>query len=322
MIQAVRLLIAALACLSFGLGPASADDYPNRPIRWIVGFAAGGPTDLVARIMAQYLSDKLGQQVVVENRGGAGGNLAAQAAITSPPDGYTLLFVAPNNAINTTLYKSLPFDFLHDIVPVAGIMRVPNVMEVNPDVPAKTIPEFIAYAKANPAKINMASSGVGTSVHMAGELFQAMTGTKLVHVPYRGSAPAFTDLFTNRVQIIFDNMPASLEHIRAGKLRALGVTTATRSAALPDTPAVAEVIPGYEASSWYGVGVPAGTPPAAIARLNAEINAALADPKMKARLEDLGGILMPGTPAEFGAFIRAETEKWAKVVDFSGAKAE
>jgi len=322
MIQAVRLLIAALACLSFGLGPASADDYPNRPIRWIVGFAAGGPTDLVARIMAQYLSDKLGQQVVVENRGGAGGNLAAQAAITSPPDGYTLLFVAPNNAINTTLYKSLPFDFLHDIVPVAGIMRVPNVMEVNPDVPAKTIPEFIAYAKANPAKINMASSGVGTSVHMAGELFQAMTGTKLVHVPYRGSAPAFTDLFTNRVQIIFDNMPASLEHLRAGKLRALGVTTATRSAALPDTPAVAEVIPGYEASSWYGVGVPAGTPPAAIARLNAEINAALADPKMKARLEDLGGILMPGTPAEFGAFIRAETEKWAKVVDFSGAKAE
>jgi tripartite-type tricarboxylate transporter receptor subunit TctC len=322
MVRFVRPLIIGLAILASACNAASADDYPNRPIRWIVGFAAGGPTDLVARIMAQYLSDKLGQQVVVENRGGAGGNLAAQAAITSPPDGYTLLFVAPNNAINTTLYKSLPFDFLHDIAPVAGIMRVPNVMEVNPDVPAKTIPEFIAYAKANPSKINMASSGVGTSVHMAGELFQAMTGTKLVHVPYRGSAPAFTDLFTNRVQIIFDNMPASLEHIRAGKLRPLGVTTAMRSTALPDTPAVAETIPGYEASSWYGVGVPAGTPPAAVARLNAEINAALADPKMKARLEDLGGILMPGTPAEFGAFIRAETEKWAKVVEFSGAKAE
>jgi tripartite-type tricarboxylate transporter receptor subunit TctC len=322
MVRFVRPLIIGLAVLASACNAASADDYPNRPIRWIVGFAAGGPTDLVARIMAQHLSDKLGQQVVVENRGGAGGNLAAQAAITSPPDGYTLLFVAPNNAINTTLYKSLPFDFLHDIAPVAGIMRVPNVMEVNPDVPAKTIPEFIAYAKANPSKINMASSGVGTSVHMAGELFQAMTGTKLVHVPYRGSAPAFTDLFTNRVQIIFDNMPASLEHIRAGKLRPLGVTTAMRSTALPDTPAVAETIPGYEASSWYGVGVPAGTPPAAVARLNAEINAALADPKMKARLEDLGGILMPGTPAEFGAFIRAETEKWAKVVEFSGAKAE
>jgi tripartite-type tricarboxylate transporter receptor subunit TctC len=322
MIHILGRFVIGVVCVAFALAPASADDYPNRPIRWIVGFAAGGPTDLVARIMAQYLSDKLGQQVVVENRGGAGGNLAAQAAITSPPDGYTLLFVAPNNAINTTLYKSLPFDFLHDIAPVAGIMRVPNVMEVNPDVPAKTIPEFIAYAKANPSKINMASSGVGTSVHMAGELFQAMTGTKLVHVPYRGSAPAFTDLFTNRVQIIFDNMPASLEHIRAGKLRPLGVTTAMRSTALPDTPTVAETIPGYEASSWYGVGVPAGTPPAAVARLNAEINAALADPKMKARLEDLGGILMPGTPAEFGAFIRAETEKWAKVVEFSGAKAE
>jgi tripartite-type tricarboxylate transporter receptor subunit TctC len=322
MIHILGRFVIGVVWVAFALAPASADDYPNRPIRWIVGFAAGGPTDLVARIMAQYLSDKLGQQVVVENRGGAGGNLAAQAAITSPPDGYTLLFVAPNNAINTTLYKSLPFDFLHDIAPVAGIMRVPNVMEVNPDVPAKTIPEFIAYAKANPSKIYMASSGVGTSVHMAGELFQAMTGTKLVHVPYRGSAPAFTDLFTNRVQIIFDNMPASLEHIRAGKLRPLGVTTAMRSTALPDTPTVAETIPGYEASSWYGVGVPAGTPPAAVARLNAEINAALADPKMKARLEDLGGILMPGTPAEFGAFIRAETEKWAKVVEFSGAKAE
>jgi tripartite-type tricarboxylate transporter receptor subunit TctC len=322
MIRVLGLLAAVLVSLLPVLSPASADDYPSRPIRWIVGFAAGGPTDLVARLMGQYLSDKLGQQVVTENRGGAGGNLAAQAVATAAPDGYTLLFVAPNNAINVTLYKHLPFDFLKDIAPVAGIMRVPNVMEVNPEVPAKTIQEFIDYAKANPGKVNMASSGVGTSVHMAGELFITMTGVKMTHVPYRGSAPAFTDLFSNRVQIIFDNMPASVEHIRSGKLLALGVTTAQRSLALPDVPAVAEVIPGYEASSWYGVGVPTGTPPEAIAKLNAAINAALADPKMKARLEDLGGILMPGSPEEFGVFIRAETAKWAKVVEFSGAKAE
>ena len=322
MIGIVRALALSIACLAVPVIAAAADDYPNRPIRWIVGFAAGGPTDIVARIMGQYLSDRLGQQVVVENVGGAGGNLAARAAIAAPPDGYTLLFVAPNNAINTTLYKNLPFRFLDDIAPVAGIMRLPNVMEVNPEVPATTIAAFVAYAKANPGTVNMASSGVGTSVHMAGELFQAMTGVKLTHVPYRGSAPAFADLFSNRVHIIFDNMPASLEHIRAGKLRALGVTTAARSKALPEVPAVGEVIAGYEASSWYGIGVPAGTPREVVLRLNAEVNAALADPKMKARLEDLGGILMPGTVAEFGAFLRAETEKWAKVVEFSGAMAE
>ncbi len=316
-----RLPAVILTLLALSIMPAAAE-YPDRPIRWIVGFLAGGPTDLVARIMGQYLSDRLGQQVVIENVGGAGGNLAARNAIAAPPDGYTLLFVAPNNAINTTLYKNLQFTFLKDIAPVAGMMRVPNLMEVNPDVPANTIAEFIAHAKANPGKVNMASSGTGTSVHMAGELFQAMTGVKLTHVPYRGSSAAFGDLFTNRVQVIFDNMPASLEHVRAGKLRPLGVTTAMRSKALPDVPAVAEVVPNYEASSWYGIGAPAGTPPEIIAKLNGLVNEALADPKMKTRLEDLGGILMPGTPADFGAFLQAETTKWAKVVEFSGAKAE
>jgi tripartite-type tricarboxylate transporter receptor subunit TctC len=316
----LRLLAVCVALL--GITTPAAAEYPDRPIRWIVGFLAGGPTDLVARIMGQYLSDRLGQQVVIENIAGAGGNLAARTALSAPADGYTLMFVAPNNAINTTLYRSLPFSLLRDMAPVAGMMRVPNLMEVNPDVAAKTIPEFIALAKESPGKINMASSGVGTSVHMSGELFQAMTGVKLTHVPYRGSAAAFSDLFTNRVQVIFDNMPASLEHVRAGKLRPLGVTTSARSKALPEVPAVAEVVPGYEASSWYGIGAPAGTPPEIVAKLNALVNEALADPKMKARLEELGGILMPGTPAEFGAFVKAETEKWAKVVEFSGARAD
>jgi tripartite-type tricarboxylate transporter receptor subunit TctC len=305
-----------------GIGQAFALDYPTRPVRWVVTYPPGGGTDITARIVGQWLSERLGQQFIIENKPGAGNNIGTESVVNAPPDGYTLMLVNPANAINATLYPKLSFNFLRDIAPVAGIMRVPNVMEVNPSVPAKTVAEFIAYAKANPGKINWATSGNGTSVHLSGELFKIMTGVQLTHVPYRGSAPALTDMISGTVDVMFDNMPPSLPHIRAGKLRALAVTTNIRSDALPDVPTVAETVPGYEASAFYGMGVPKGTPPEIIDKLNKEINAALADPKIKARLAELGGILIPGTPADFGKLVAEETDKWAKVIKTGGVTLE
>ncbi|MEA2937320.1 MAG: hypothetical protein QOC56_824 [Alphaproteobacteria bacterium] len=322
-IYAKILRVLALGLTGLGLaatGGAAALDYPNRPVRWIVGYPAGGSTDILARLIGQYLSEKLGQQFVIENRPGAGNNIGTEQVVRATPDGYTLLLVNPANAINATLYERLNFDFIRDIAPVAGLIRVPNVLEVNTSVPAKTVPEFIAYAKANPGKINLASSGNGTSIHMSGELFKMMTGLTMQHVPYRGSAPMLTDLIGGQVQVTFDNMPSSIEHIRAGRLRALAVTTATRSPALPDVPVVADFVPGYEASAWFGVGVPKGTPREVIEFLNKEVAAAVADPKMMARLADLGGMSISGSPADFGRIVADEIEKWAKVVKFSGAK--
>ena len=319
----VRLFALGMTGLTWaGISDAAALDYPTRPVRWVVGYPAGGTTDILARLIGQYLSEKLGQQFIVENKPGAGNNIATEAVINSPPDGYTLLFVNPANGINASLYKKLSFNFLRDIAPIAGITRVPNVMEVNPNVPAKTVAEFIAYAKANPNKVNLASSGNGTSVHLSGELFMAMTGVKLTHVPYRGSAPALTDMIAGQVQVLFDNLPSSIEHVRAGKLRALAVTTEKRSEALPDVPTVAETVPGYEASAWFGMGAPKGTPPEVIAVLNKTINEALADPNIKARLAEMGGMHMGGTPADFGKIIVDETEKWRKVVEFAGASVD
>ena len=301
---------------------AAALDYPTRPVRWIVGYPAGGTTDIVARIIGAWLSERLGQQFIVENKPGAGNNIATAEVARAAPDGYTMLLVNPANAINTTLYRHLPFNFMKDVAPVAGFMRVPNVMEVNPSVPAKTVAEFIAYAKANPGKINWASSGNGTSVHLSCELFKIMTGVDLTHVPYRGSAPALTDMISGTVQVMFDNMPSSLPHIQAGKLRALAVTTAQRSDALPGVPTVAETVPGYEASAFFGMSVPRGTPADVIDQLNHEINAALADAAIKAKLAELGGILTPGSPAEFGRTIAQETDKWAKVIKSGGVTLE
>jgi tripartite-type tricarboxylate transporter receptor subunit TctC len=315
-------LAAGAAALPLLRPIARAQSYPARPVRLLVGFPPGGGVDIVARLLGQWLSERLGQQFIIENRAGAAANIATEAVVRAPPDGYTLLLATPSNAINATLYKKLSFDFIRDISPVAGIMRVPLVMEVNPAFPATTVPEFIAYAKANPGKINMASAGTGTSLHMSGELFKIMTGVNLIHVPYRGGAPALVDLMGGQVQVIFSVMPETIEYIRAGKLRALAVTTASRSESLPDVPSVGEFVPGYEASSWYGVGAPNGTPAEIVDKLNREVNAALADPKMKARFADLGGMLLPGTPADFGKFVAEETEKWAKVVTLSGAKAE
>ncbi len=313
------LVLSILTLLAINFEKATAVEYPTKPVRWIVAFPAGGGNDIVARLLAQYLSERLGRTFVVENKPGAGGNIGTQAALSAAPDGYTLLFVAPHNAINATLYKKLPFNFLQNMTAVAGIAQTPNVMEVNPAVPVKTVAEFIAYAKANPGKINMASSGNGTAIHLSGELFMAMTGVKLVHVPYRGGAPALTDMVGGQVQVMFDNLPSSIAHIQSGRLRALAVTTLTRSAALPDVPTVAETVPGYEAGIWYGVVVPKGTPPAIVEKLNAAFNAALADPQIKARLAELGCTPMPMSPADFGSLLAAETEKWAKVIKFSGA---
>jgi tripartite-type tricarboxylate transporter receptor subunit TctC len=301
---------------------ATAQAYPARPVRLVVGFPAGGSADIVARLIAQWLSERLGQPFVIENRPGAGSNIGTEAVVRAPPDGYTLLMVSAANVTNASLYDNLNFNFIRDIAPVAFIDRVANVLEVNPSVPANTVPEFIAYAKANPGKINMASGGIGSSQHVAGELFKLMTGVDLVHVPYRGVAPALTDLLGGQVQVLFDTVPASIAHIRAGKLRALAVTTATRSQALPDVPTVGDVVPGYEASSIHGIAAPRGTPVEIIDRLNKEVNAALADPKFEARIADIGGIVQVGSPADFGKIIAEETEKWAKVVRFSGAKAE
>jgi tripartite-type tricarboxylate transporter receptor subunit TctC len=315
-------LAAGAAALPASSRIAAAEGYPARPVHWIVSFTAGGPNDTVARVIGQYLSERLGQQFIIENKVGAGGNIGMGAVLGSPPDGYTIGFAAPNNAINATLYEKLPFDFIRDSVPVAGTMLLTNVMVVHPDVPAKTVAEFIAYAKANPGKINMASSGSGTSVHMSGELFKIMTGINMQHVPYRGSAPALQDLLTNRVQVIFDNLPGSISHIKAGTLRALGVTAGKRSPALPDVPTIGETVPGYEAVVWYGIVAPKGTPPEIVATLNKAVNEVLADPKLKGRLAELGGEPMPMTPAQFGKLIADETEKWAKVVKFSGAKAD
>jgi tripartite-type tricarboxylate transporter receptor subunit TctC len=299
-----------------------ADKYPSRPVHFVVGFTAGGPNDIVARVLSEWLSDYLGQQFVVENRAGSGGMIAANAVINSPPDGYTIMFVAPNNAIGASLYKNLPFNFLRDTAPVAGIMRLANIMVVPPSLPVRSVAEFIDYAKAHPGELSFASSGNGTSVHMSGELFKAMTGINIVHVPYRGSSAAFPDLMTGKVHVMFDNLPGSIEFVRSGQLRALGVTTVKRSDALPDVPAIGEIVPGYEASVWYGIAAPKGTPPEAINTLNKAMAAALADPKMKARLAELGGIAMPMSPEEFGKLVADETEKWAKVVKFAGISVE
>ncbi len=318
-----RRFAMAAALLALGaIGDAGAADYPTRPVRWIVPYPAGGATDIVARIIGQALSERLGQTFVIENKPGAGNNIGTEAVVHAAPDGYTVLLVNPANAINATLYPKLSFNFIRDMLPVAGFMRVPNVMEVNPAVPANTVAEFIAYAKANPGKVNWATSGNGTSVHLSGELFKMMTGVNMTHVPYRGSAPALTDMISGQVQVMFDNMPPSLPHIRAGKLRALGVTTAQRSAALPDVPTVAETVPGYEASAFFGMAVPKGTPADVIEKLNKEINAALADPKIQARLAELGGMLIPGTPADFGKVVADETDKWAKVIKAGGVSLE
>jgi tripartite-type tricarboxylate transporter receptor subunit TctC len=316
-----RALIAALGGLAtWPLVGNAQQAYPTRPVRFIIGYPPGGSADITARLMGQWLSDRLGQPFIVESRPGASTNIATEAVVHAPPDGYTLLLVAPANAINASLYNKLPFDFIRDIAPVAGIIRFPNLVMVNPSVSAQSIPELIAYAEANPGKLNMASAGNGSTTHVSGELFKMMTGINMVHVPYRGAAPALTDLIGGQVQVIFENPLSSIEFVRAGKLRALAVTTATRSNILPDLPAVAEFVPGYEASAWYGVGAPRGTPEDIIDRLNREINAILADPKSKARLEDLGASVIMGSPADFGKFLGEETEKWAKVVKFSGAK--
>jgi tripartite-type tricarboxylate transporter receptor subunit TctC len=299
---------------------ASADDYPSRPVKIVVGFAAGGAVDIVARLIGQWLSERIAQQFVVENRPGAGNNIATEYVLKSDPDGYTLLLTNPTNAINATYYENLPYDFIRDSAPVAGIMRVPNVMEVSPLLSADTVPEFIALAKANPGKLAYATGGNGTSVHMSAELFKLMTKTDILNVTYRGLALAYIDLMMNRVQVTFDNLPGSIGFIRQGKLRALAVTTTARSPALPDLPALAEFIPGYEASAWYGVSAPRNTPETVIGRLNKEINAGLADPALQARLVDLGGMIVPGSPADFGKLVNDETEKWAKVIKFAGIK--
>ncbi len=302
---------------------ANAQAYPTRPVRIVVGFPPGGGADIVARLIGQWLSERLGQPFIIENRPGAASNIAAEAVIRSPPDGYTVLLVTlPANAINATLYDKLKFNFIRDIAPVAALTRDPNVMLVNPSFPAKTVPEFIAYAKANPGKINMASSGAGAAQHVAGELFMAMTGVQMNHVPYRGAAPALTDLISGQVQVFFDVTTSSIEHIKAGRLRALAVTSATRSEALPDIPTVGDFVPGYEASNFRGVGAPRNTPPAIVDKLNNEINAGLVDPKIRTRLSDLGATVLVGSPADFGKLIVGETEKWGQVVRAANIKPE
>jgi tripartite-type tricarboxylate transporter receptor subunit TctC len=306
-------LAAGAAALPAVSRLAAAQTYPTRPVRVIIGYPPGGSADITARLLGQWLSERLGQPFVVESRPGAGTNIATEAVVHAPPDGYTLLLVAPANAINASLYEKLNHNFVRDIAPVAGLIRFPNVIVVNPSVPAKTVPEFIAYAKANPGKLNMASSGNGSTIHVSGELFKMMTGVNILHVPYRGGAPALTDLISGQVQVRFDNVPTSIEFIRAGKLRPLAVTTAARSDVLPDLPTVADFVPGYEASAWYGVGAPKGTPDVIIEKLNKEINAILADPKAKARLAELGASLLAGSSADFGKLVADETEKWGKV---------
>src|SRR6476660_6519989 len=318
---AICLAVMGLSAAA-SMGSASAADYPTRPVRWVVGYPPGGATDIVARLIGQRLSERLGQQFVIENKPGAGNNIATESVINAEPDGYTVLLVNPANYINTSLYANLKFNFPRDIAPVAAFNRVPNVMTVGKDVTAKNVAEFIAYAKANPGKVNLASSGNGTSVHLSGEMFMAMTGVKMQHVPYRGAAPAITDMLGGQVQVIFDNMPSIIQHIRSGSLRALGVTTADRSSQLPDVQAIAETVPGYEASALFGMGAPKNTPKEIIAKLNSEINAIMATHDMTKRLVELGGAPLIQTPEKFGADIKAETEKWKKVVEFAGLKVE
>ena len=321
-LRAVMFSLVFLASLAAGVTPSSAADYPNRPVRWLIGFAAGGPVDIVARIMSQWLSEHFGQQFVVENRAGSGGNLAAAAAVTSPPDGYTLLFVAPNNAISTSLYKKLPYDFIRDTVPVASIMQLTNMMVVPASLPVKTVQEFIDYCKANPGKVAFASSGNGTSVHMSAELFKALTHVDMIHVPYRGSAIAYPDLISNKVQVLFDNLPGALEQVRAGTMRGLGVTSPQRWPGVPEFPAIAETVPGFESVGFYGISAPKGTPPEIVDVLNKAVGEALKDPKLVARLAEIGGIPKPMTPAEFGKLVADETEKWRKVVEFAGVSVD
>ena len=315
-------LAAGAAALPAVARIARAQAYPARPVRLIVPFPAGGPTDVVARLIGQWLSDRLGQPFIIENRPGAGTTIATEAVVRAAADGYTLLLVALSSAINATLYDNLKYNFIRDIAPVATITSQPSVIVVHPSVPAKTVPEFIAHAKANPGRINMASPGIGTSPHVAGELFKIMAGIDMLHVPYRGGAPAYTDLLAGQVQVMFSVTISTIEYIRAGKLRALAVTTATRSQELPDIATVSDFLPGYEASQWFGIGVPRNTPAEIVEKLNKEINAGLADPKINARLADLGGVALPGSPAEFGKLIAAETEKWAKVIRTANIKPE
>jgi tripartite-type tricarboxylate transporter receptor subunit TctC len=312
----------ALALLALVSSPAFALDYPTRPVHWVVGYPPGGTTDVLARIMAQWLSDKMGQQFIIENKPGGGNNIGTESVVNAAPDGYTMLLVNPANGINATLYTNLSFNFIRDITPVAGIVRTPNVMEVTNSLPVKTVAEFIAYCKANPGKINMASSGNGTSVHMSGELFKFMTGCDMVHVPYNGAGPALVDLIAGQVHVLFDNLPSSVGHIKAGSIRALAVTSAEREPSFPDLPTVGETVPGYEATAWFGIGMPKGTPREIVDKVNAEVNRALADPQMRARLAELGGKPIIGTPDDFGKVIAAETEKWAPIVKASGVKVE
>lgn len=318
---AVGLIAMGFAAL-ISISGASAQDYPTRPVKWVVGYPPGGATDILARLIGQRLSERLNQQFVIENKPGAGNNVGTESVVNAEPDGYTVLLVNPANGINASLYTKLSFNFIRDIAPVAGILRSPNVMVVPADFPAKTVAEFVAYAKANPGKVNMASSGNGTSVHLSGELFKSMTGIEMTHIPYKGAAPALTDMIAGRVQVIFDNLPSAIQHIKAGTLRALAVTTETRSPLLPDVPTVGETVKGYEASAWFGMGAPAKTPKPIIDKLNKEINAILAEPAMQAKIAELGGVPLLGTPADFGKIIVSETEKWEKVVKFAGAKVE
>jgi tripartite-type tricarboxylate transporter receptor subunit TctC len=313
-------LAAGAAALPVVSRSARAQTYPSRPVRMIVGFTAGGPGDILARLIGQWLSERLGKPLFIENRPGAASNIGTEVVVRSPPDGHTLLLISSANFINATLYEKLNFNFIRDIAPVASIVHVPNVMEVNPSVPVKTVPEFIAYARTKPGKISMASGGNGAASHVSGELFKMMTGIDMLHVPYRGTAPALTDLLGGQVEIMFDQIISSIEYIRSEKVRALAVTTATRSQALPDIPTVGDFVPGYEASTWFGLGVPRNTPAEIIDRLNKEINAGLADPNIKARLANMGGAVLAGSAADFGDLIVDETEKWRKVVEFAGIK--
>src|SRR5262245_17199079 len=313
-------LAAGAAAVPLTSASASAQAYPARPVRLVIGYTPGGSADLTARLMGQWLSEKLGQSFVIENRPGGGTNIATEQVLRATPDGYTLLLVAPANAINATLYDKLPFDFMKELEPIAGIIRFPNVVVVHPSLPIKSIPELIAYAKANPGQLNMASSGNGSTIHMSGELFKMMTGINMVHVPYRGGAPALTDMISGQVQVMFDNVPTSAEHVKSGRLRGLAVTSTARSEALPDLPTVADVLPGYEASAWYGLGVPKGTPDDIIDKVNKAMNAILADPKSQARFKELGASLLPGSATDFVKLLAEETEKWGKVVKFAGVK--
>jgi len=319
----VRFCVALLCFITVTLVPALAQEkYPNRPVRFVVSFAAGGSNDIIARVLCDWLSEHLGQQFVVENRPGGSGNVGAASVINSPPDGYTVMFVGPNNAISASVFKKLPFDFLRDTAPVGGIMLLTNIMVVPPSLPVTTVAEFIAYGKANPGKLNMASPGAGTSPHLSGELFKMLTGIEMQHIPYRGAGPAYPDLMTGKVDVFFDNLPGSVELVKSGKLKALGVTAAQRSFVFPEIPTIGETIPGYDVSLYYGVSAPKGTPPEVIAVLNNAMNAALADPKMKVRIAEFGGAPLPGTPADFGKLVADETVKWEKVVKTIGLSIE